>query len=226
MLLSHFRMIKNYLRFFFLCAVVFTSQAHGAVIKSSAALPRPSDLPPLATLEEAALRRAGLDPKIIQRWEKKSRLSAALPTLQVGFENKDLQQNTAIIQDSISVTSSGVAIGPESNRVDQDISLNRGFEFKAVWALNELLFNRDELEVSREARDLLIVRRGLVEELHQNYFELKSQLLKMQTDAVLSQDPFARMRTEQLMERLDSLTGGTFKRLLKERNNDPSKIKA
>jgi hypothetical protein len=185
---------------------------------ADASLPRTADLPPLARLEEAALKRAGMDPKIIQRWEKKSRLAPALPRVQFGFENKDIQQNTTIIQDSISVTSSGVAVGPESNRVDQDIGLDRGFEFKAVWALDELLFNRDELEVSREARDLLVIRRGLVEELHQNYFELKSHLLKLQIDPAFAKDPFERIRTEQLMERIDSLTGGEFKRLLQEKN--------
>jgi hypothetical protein len=64
----------------------------------------------------------------------------------------------------------------------------------------------------------LVIRRGLVEELHQNYFELKSHLLKLQIDPAFAKDPFERIRTEQLMERIDSLTGGEFKRLLQEKN--------
>ncbi len=175
---------------------------------------RSSDLPDLGILEAATLRRAGLDPRVIQRWQKKSRLAAALPQLQVGFEQKAVQQNTSVIQDSISVTSSGVAIGPESNRVDQDIGGNQGFEFKAVWSLNEILFNHDELDVSREARDLLIFRSQLVEDLHHSYFELKNHLLSLESGGEHSRDPLARTRTEQLVARLNSLSGGEFKRLL------------
>ncbi|MDX1387340.1 MAG: hypothetical protein R3257_07090, partial [bacterium] len=140
-------------------------------------LPRSQDLPSLEALERAVLKRAGLDPAQIRAWQRGVKFSAALPRIQVGWESKFLNQNTTIIQDSISVTSTGVNVGPESNRVDADFGNNQDFEFKAVWALDELLFNRNQLSISREARDLFFVRSKIIAELHENYFELKSLLL-------------------------------------------------
>lgn len=173
-------------------------------------------LPSLQTLEEAALRRAGLQPQLIQSWEKRSRLAPALPRIQVGYEQKAQIQNTAIVQDSISVTSAGVSIGPESNRIDQDFGHNSGFEVKAVWALDELIFNHDQIDVSREARDLLIIRSQLIQDLHQTYYDLKTQLVRFQLEEGLAEDPLERLKAEQLTDKLNSLTGGEFKRLLKE----------
>lgn len=167
----------------------------------------PPKLPPLPILEEAALNRAGLHPQLVRRWQKHARLSAALPQLQVGFEQKALQQNTAVIQDSISVTSSGITVGPESNRIDQDLGRNRGLEVKAVWSLDALLFNRDELDISREARDLWLVRQRLLEDLHQHYYELQTLLLRMHADPALAQDPFERLKIAQAISHLESLTG-------------------
>ncbi|MCC6272889.1 MAG: hypothetical protein IT572_05440 [Deltaproteobacteria bacterium] len=175
----------------------------------------PDSLPPLAALEAAALQSSGLAPAKIGRWERNARRAVALPRLQVGYEQKAQNNNTAVIQDSISVTSSGITIGPESNRVDQDFGNDRGFEVKAVWALDELLFNRDELEISRESRDLYLVRGRLKEELHQAYFELKTQLLRLELEPETAQDPFELLRARQLMERLNSLSAGEFYRLAK-----------
>lgn len=175
----------------------------------------PDSLPPLERLEQAALARAGLDPAKIGRWERNARRAVALPRLQVGYEQQSQNNNTAVIQDSISVTASGITIGPESNRVDQDFGNDRGFEVKAVWALDELLFNRDELEISRESRDLYLLRGRLQEDLHQAYFELKSQLLRFELEPEAAQDPFERLKAQQWMERLNSLSGGEFFRLAK-----------
>lgn len=182
---------------------------------SALAASLPDSLPPLERLEQAALARAGLDPTKIGRWERNARRAVALPRLQVGYEQQSQNNNTAVIQDSISVTASGITIGPESNRVDQDFGNDRGFEVKAVWALDELLFNRDELEISRESRDLYLLRGRLQEDLHQAYFELKSQLLRFELEPETAQDPFERLKAQQWMERLNSLSGGEFFRLAK-----------
>ena len=181
----------------------------------------PDSLPPLEQLEKAALSHSGMNPEKITRWERNARRAVALPRLQIGYEQQAQNTNTAVIQDSISVTSSGITVGPESNRVDQDFGNDRGFEVKAVWALDELLFNRDELEISRESRDLLLVRSRLQDDLHQSYFELKAQLLRFSLDPETREDPFEVLKAQQLMERLNSLTGGEFYRISKTQPDNP-----
>ncbi len=172
-----------------------------------------SNLPPLELLEDAALKKAGLDTVLIHRWQKNVRRAVALPRIQIGYDQDAEIQSTNVIQDSISVTSTGVSIGPASNRLDQDLGQNRGFEVKAIWALDELLFNANELDVSREARDLMLVRNRLLEELHRVYYDLKAQLLRLQLEPELTQDPFEKLKTDQLSDRLNSLTGGAITQL-------------
>ncbi|MCE9625814.1 MAG: hypothetical protein K8R69_10260, partial [Deltaproteobacteria bacterium] len=105
--------------------------------------------------------------------------------------------------------------GPEANRVDQDFGNNRGFDVKAVWALDELIFNRDELDISRESRDLLLVRSRLEEDLHQAYYELKTQLLRFEMEPESARDPFEVLKAQQQMDKLNTLSGGEFYRLSK-----------
>lgn len=185
-----------------------------AALAQRSPFPTAEQLPPLEELEASVLERAGMDPRQIRNWEKKARWSAALPRVQLGWESSFLNQNTNVVQDSVSVTSSGVTVGPESNRLDLDIQNNRDLEFTAVWALDELVFNREQLNISREARDLFFVRTRLLEELHQAYFDLKSMLLQPGASSSRSSDlPWA-LQVERKMEKLNSLTGGEFHRLL------------
>jgi hypothetical protein len=185
-----------------------------AIAARAKPFPGASQLPPLEELEASVLQHAGLDPRRINDWERKARWSAALPRVQVGWESNLLNQNTNVIQDSISVTSSGVTVGPEANRLDLDNQNNRDLEVRAVWALDELVFNRDQLNISREARDLLFVRTRLLEELHQAYFDLKALLLQQDAPRPQSLDSQWSLQVERKMEKLNSLTGGEFHRLL------------
>ncbi len=170
-------------------------------------------LPSLQTLEEIALRYAGLDPQRITDWEHDARWAPALPRLQVGWESNLINQNTTVIQDSVSVTSSGVNIGPASNRLDADFSNNQGMEVRALWELREVLFNPDQILISREARDLYVFRSRLREELQQAYFTLKETLQQLQQFPQTKRDPYLQIKIEQAIAKLDSLTGGEFSNL-------------
>src|SRR5436190_5268638 len=104
-------MPKLFRKLSYLCVLILTLGQALAISAQGKDFSLP-ELPPLAVLEDAALKHAGLDPQVLGRWQRKSRLAPALPRLQVGYDQKAVQQNTAINQDSISVTSAGVAIGP------------------------------------------------------------------------------------------------------------------
>src|SRR4029453_512401 len=81
------------------------------------------------------------------------------------------------IQDSVSVSSAGVTVGPSESNFHQDQDFDRGFDIRATWHLDELVFNRDALSISAENRYRSVIRSQTLEELHQAYFERKRLLL-------------------------------------------------
>jgi hypothetical protein len=186
--------------------------------------------PSLRELERAAIRYSGSDPEEVQHWKFRSRWSAALPHLLVGYDQKAATQVNNNIQDSISVSSAGVTLGPPQSSFYENDNLNRGFELKASWDLNELLFNRDAIAISTEERHRSIARSQVLEELHLAYFERK-RLLQIIADAerLNAQQPRRAIQTpetqafldlpslkihlEELEARLDALTGGAFSKI-------------
>ena len=169
-------------------------------------------LPPLALLETACLDYLGMHPRQIKQWYKRAKWSNALPKLQVGFDQNSQDNVTSVLQDNISVTSAGVTIGPDSNRIDNYFNNKSGFEVKAIWYLDQLVFNQDMLLISREARDHYLIRQKVLQELHGAYFELKSLLVSIEGMGLVP-DPMTQIKMEQLAARLDSLTGGRFSEL-------------
>lgn len=142
------------------------------------------------------MREAGYDRSELQDWKRKSRWSAAFPRLQVGFDRdlKDVVKLTT--RDNVSVSSGEVFVGPDENNFDQDFQQGIGVEVKAVWYLNELFFNQDQLDVSRERRNWLEDRIRLLEKVTGLYFAWKKEN--------------RRGRREELAGHLDSYTGGWF----------------
>ncbi len=164
----------------------------------------------LRKLEQIALKKSGLRPEEVLNWKKRARWSAILPRVATGYDQKGSTQINNTIQDSISVTSSGVSIGPPDKSLKQDNNFNRDFSVKAYWDLNELIFNHDELSVSAEARSRKLVNNQIIDDLHQAYFERKK---------ILSQHPQLKreelsktlqFRLEELEAKIDSLTDGEF----------------
>ena len=166
--------------------------------------------PSLQQLQSWVLRYAQLENQEIQHWKRKSRLSHALPRVMVGYDQKYANQINNTIQDSISVTSAGVTLGPPEASVHQDNNLNQGFEVKAYWDFNELLFSRDELNISAEARHRLIMRSEVLEELREAYFERKKLLLRTQHQNPGDYPILLQFKLEELNAKLDALTGGKF----------------
>lgn len=167
--------------------------------------------PTLPQLERATLRYAGMETEEVVKWKSRARWAAAMPKVMVGFEQRNLIQVNNTIQDSISVSSAGVTLGPPESSFKEDNNFNRGFEVKATWDLNELVFNRDSLNISAENRYRVVVRGQILDELHQVYFERKRILLrKNEGDFPIN----SRLRLEELEAKLDSLTGGYFSKVI------------
>ncbi len=175
--------------------------------------------PTLQQVQTWALRYTHLENEEITKWKRKSRLSHALPRVMVGYEQKYANQINNTIQDSISVTSAGVTLGPPESSVHQDNNLNQGFEVKAYWDFNEMLFSRDELNISAEARHRLIMRSEILEELRETYFERKKILLRNSQKTSGDYPMLLQFKLEELNAKLDALTGGKFSASLKESKN-------
>ncbi|MBF0491873.1 MAG: hypothetical protein HQM15_03750 [Deltaproteobacteria bacterium] len=164
----------------------------------------------LRQLEQIALKKSGLHPEEVLRWKKRARWSALLPRVVAGYEQKGVVQINNSIQDSISVTSSSVSIGPPDSSLHQEEDFNRFFSVKAYWDLNELIFNHDELAVSAEARSRKLVTTQIIDELHQAYFERK-KILSQHPDKKRDEFPASlQLRLEELEAKLDNLTDGEF----------------
>ncbi len=167
----------------------------------------------LHELEKAALRYSDLESREIQQWKSRVKWAAALPRVMVGYEQKAAIQVNNSLQDSVSVTSSGVTVGPPQSNLNQDNNFNRGFEAKAYWELSELVFSKDQIAISSEARYRQLMRNQLLDELHQTYFERKKLLLQVGDRPPEEWTASTRIRMEELEAKLDSLTGGTFSKL-------------
>lgn len=167
----------------------------------------------LPELEKAALRYSDLESREIQQWKSRSKWAAALPRVMVGYEQKAAIQVNNSLQDSVSVTSSGVTVGPPESNLNQDNNFNRGFEAKAYWELSELVFSKDQIGIASEARYRQLVRNQVLDELQQAYFDRKKLILQMDHKPLNEWTAGMRIRLEETEAKLDSLTGGKFSQL-------------
>lgn len=172
-----------------------------------------ADLPPaIGDLHAEALKYARIRPGEISSWKKNVKLAALLPRLQFGYERRLTDAVSVDIDDSVSVTGSGTTIGPTTSAWDRNLDRNHNIEITAVWYLDELLFNRDALSISSEARSQLAARGELFNEITESYYELKKLI-----SIYFSRDPETegmrgqlRLDIDRLIGRLDAVTGGWF----------------
>lgn len=166
------------------------------------------NLPDIREVQKIALDYARIRPDELTDLKKRTRRAAALPHIQIGAK-RVMQNNIDIaINDNVSVTSSGTSIGPETSDIQQDVNNDTSIEVKAVWNLNELIFNRDMLDVAEEARFQMRERRLLISEVNKLYFELE----RLFHEKPISKNPLLLLKIQknEIIANLDSLTGGWF----------------
>ncbi len=166
--------------------------------------------PTLHQLEKAALRYGNVDPEEIAHWKTRAKWSPLFPKVYVSYDQKAANQINNSIQDSVSVTSTGVTLGPPESSLNQDNNLNRGFEVRATWDLDTLIFNKELLSLSSEARYRNSMRAQILSELQQTYFERKKLLQREEGNSRDTLSSSTQIQLEELEAKLDSLTGGFF----------------
>lgn len=176
--------------------------------------------PPLLDVERMALAHAQLDHDPSQEWRKKSRLSAALPTLSVGVETGYLNRANFNVQDSIAVNSSGVTIGPEANNINQYATNQTMVTARATWSLPDAVFHRQTLAIERESRNRMNDREKLSEKVSAIYHErLRLKTILMATRQHPQRHMVDRVSVMVALQKvtgdLNLLTGGWFDAQLK-----------
>lgn len=176
--------------------------------------------PDLLQVEHAALAHAQLSHDPSADWRRRSRRSAALPTLSVGVETGYLNRANVSVQDSISVNSSGVTIGPDANDYNQYATNQTMLTAKATWSLPDTIFHRQTLAVEQAIRSRFKERAQVSERVAALYFErLRLKATLMATRRNPARHPIDRVAAMAALQKmtgeLDMMTGGWFGRQIR-----------
>lgn len=156
--------------------------------------------PTIEEIQEAALRRAAVDPRLTRRWLLRARVAAVLPSLQGDLDiNRDL----------------GWSLDQEAGAADQlqqDQGAGRTVRLRVRWDLDRLIFDPNELRAARAAVDMAQVREQVLVRVTQLYFERLDHLLELELAAPsdLREHLTIELRIRELEAILGGLTGLRF----------------
>lgn len=114
--------------------------------------------PEFADIFKAYVEEHELGGEHLRGWEKKIRKAALMPTLYVGFDQSNKSSESLSITDNISISGGSVTVGPEDNDLDLDNDQGQVFRVRAVWQLDEIVFNGNLFTLARERRELATLK--------------------------------------------------------------------
>ena len=187
--------------------------------------PAPSE-PAIVDVQAAALEHHGLDRGEAREWKKRARLSALLPRLELRYDRRVKDYVDVNVTENVYVGSSGVTVGPNEGKYSQNSNNDQNIGVRAVWQLGGIVFNTDQLAISREARSLMHERMTLTAQVNKHYHErrrligiideLERGILSHGMKGTPQHELFlARVRLAEETAFLDGLTGGWFSRNLR-----------
>lgn len=156
--------------------------------------------PSIQDVFRVAIRTAGLEGSRVDQWRRRARRAPLLPRLQLEFDRNLRNQVNLNVEDSVAVNSSGVTIGPQSSSQELDADSDFSVGVKAVWYLDQLLYSRDDLEISSESRAMAQDRQHLLEQVRKIYF-LREERVKNRG---------SQLEVAALTAALDAYTDGWF----------------
>jgi photosystem II stability/assembly factor-like uncharacterized protein len=110
------------------------------------------------------------------------------------------------------------------NRVQtqNDDTSMKTWDIRLDWDLRDFLYSKEQMYISREARDLSELRQDVLEQVTVQFFDRRSARIDMILNPPA--DPYSKvemlLRIQQLDASLDALTGGFFTRTITERQKD------
>jgi hypothetical protein len=181
-------------------ALLLMIASHTAAAQTPAeTLRRFSGEPSVAALQRAAARLASVEPERVRSWLRRARVAAALP----------------VFKARVGRGAGGLAVTHGLDGVDRFSTVESDtwrFDLEATWSLDRLVFDPEEVRVSRETQRVAARREQLLTEVAQLYYARR----RLQVDELL--DPAARpevamdraLAIEELSAVLDGLTGGAL----------------
>ncbi len=167
--------------------------------------------PTIQAVQQEAIRYLEFDQGRMDGWDKKTKLAAALPRLQVGFQRELRDVVSLTTKDNVSITGGDVLVGPNENNFDQNFNQGTTIGVKALWYLDQLVFNRDMLAASAERRAWIHQRGQVLEQVTEAYFTRRRLMKELRQ----RRDPIAvREKKKLLLDKasavIDADTGGWF----------------
>jgi hypothetical protein len=187
------------------------AQPKARVRQDTSAVPRLlqsfGDEPTVDAVQRAAARRASAEPDLARSWLRRVRRAGWLPEFQAGTS---IDGRTDRGLDRETGTADRLSVGRQ-----RQIS----YDLKLSWDLSRLIFDPNELKVSREAQRIAELRDQVVTHVTRLYFERRRlQILERLRPASTVRAALERgLRLAELTATLDALTGGLFRQARRER---------
>jgi hypothetical protein len=166
--------------------------------------------PSFAEISKAFVIHEGLRGNELAHWEKLIKRAPYLPTLYVGYDRQLKQSQTIKVSDTVSIAGGDVTVGPEQGDTNLNNDLGNVFRVRAVWQLDQVMFNRDLFALARERRDLSVTRQKLISELFKVYDQRAQALAAYQSAHHSPKAAAYYAKYLSLTSRLDEATNGQF----------------
>ncbi|MDD9801458.1 MAG: hypothetical protein OXU53_02695 [Deltaproteobacteria bacterium] len=171
------------------------------------AAPRHPGDPPIQQVQRAALRYAGLESKRLRSLRRRVRGRGWLPTLEIsgnygGGRDWDFAASE--------VATNRVYMDRPLNSTSWDRDRDFGAGARLTWDFGDTAYHPEEIDVSRELREIIELRDEVLDEVNHLYFERQRVLLERAALEDLRSPKAVRLalRAAELAAGLDSWTGG------------------
>ena len=182
-------------------------KSNGAKLELKRLFSRFSWEPSVREVQRKALWCARAGHGDVRSWRRRVRLSAVLPEVKVGLDrSRKTDFSLKMEPGAPSVWSKGL-----------DAGYSWGLQLR--WSLDRLIFDPNELKVSREAQRLSELREEVLDQATRLYFDRRRlQVLQLIRPARSTRSQVLRqLALDRLTATIDAMTGGWFKRELKRR---------
>ncbi len=168
----------------------------------------PAD-PPIQRVHRVALDYLGLEPARIEEMRRGVRRRGWLPQVELaGGLSHDRDRGSDVDESIVSGALRQLVDRDEGSSRDRDVSL------RFTWDVADLAYHPEQIDVSREAREVIELRDDVLDEITQLYFERRRVLVELAAAETPVEALRLRLRAQELAAGIDAWTGGWFSRAL------------